>query len=439
MTIPNTEPGPAERPGAAPAARPAPGASVDGGVTVIGAGIVGVNCALALARDGHRVTLVDRLEPGEFCSFGNAGILSVWSFVPIFGPEVLMNVPKWLIDPKGPLTIRWTRLPQILPWLLRMLPKASTAHIKHAAQAMHHLTADCAENYAKLAAEAGAPELVRLHPVLQVYETEAEFEKTDRDLQFRATYGIKYDRLDRAALHDLEPDLSDRFPFGHALLGGGTAANPGRLVKVLAEEFRKRGGTLFKGEVRRLRQLEGGGVMVETDAGDVRAERLVIAAGAFSHRLSRDLGDRFPLGTERGYHAVFADPGVRVSHAVGWKARAFFATPMEVGLRCAGTVELAGHDAAPDFKRAEIIARHAKTMFPGIKGEMTSKWMGFRPTLPDSMPVIGPSDRVPGVYYAFGHQHVGLICGPATGRVIADLVQGRVPNFDISAFRAGRF
>ncbi|MEK9671299.1 MAG: FAD-dependent oxidoreductase [Rhodospirillaceae bacterium] len=408
-------------------------------VTVIGAGVVGVNCALALVKEGFRVTIVDRLAPGEFCSHGNAGILSVWSFVPIFGPDVLKSVPKWLIDPTGPLTIRWTRLPQILPWLLRMLPKANAAHLKYASDAMHHLTAACADNYAKMAAEAGAPELVRHHPVLQVYDSETDFQKAEKDLQFRATYGIKYDRLYRKALHDLEPELADRFQWGHALLGGGTAANPGRLVKVLAEDFQRRGGKIIRADVRNIRHLQGGGVLIETDGDYIRTDRLVVAAGAFSHRLSQGLGDHFPLGTERGYHAIVADPGVKVSHAVGWKSKAFFATPMEMGLRFAGTVELAGHDAAPNFKRADLVAMHGRAMFPKMTGAVTSKWMGFRPSLPDSMPVVGPSENIPGVYYAFGHQHVGLVCGPQTGRVIADLVAGRRPNFDISPFRAGRF
>lgn len=410
-------------------------------VAVIGAGIVGVNCALALAKDGFRVTLIDRDDPGEGCSFGNAGILASWSFVPLFGPEVLRNVPRYLADPLGPLTIRWTRLPFILPWLLRMLPMANAAHLKHAADAMHHLTLGCADSYARLAAEAGAPELIRQDPVLQVYDTHKDFLKEEESLALRADYGIRYEALDRDRLRDMEPALAESFKWGHALYGGGTTTNPARLVKVLAELFRKHGGTFHKGGVRELKRSANGAhpFTIETDSGAVAADKLVIAAGAFSHRLAAQVGDRIPLGTERGYHAVIAEPGVKVNHAVGWKARAFYASPMEMGIRLAGTVELAGLDAPPNYKRADIIARHAQTMLPGISGEIASRWIGFRPTLPDSLPVIGASDHTPGVYYAFGHQHIGLTCGPATGRVIAQLLKGEPTNIDLEPFRASRF
>lgn len=408
-------------------------------VCVIGAGIVGVNCALAAVKEGFKVTLIDRIPPGEACSHGNAGILAAWSFVPVFGPEVLGNVPKYLLDPKGPLTIRWSRLPHILPWMMRMLGFASAAHQRRAADAMHHLTMGCAEAYADLAAEAGAPELVTRDRVLQVYDKEADFHKSEQDLAFRAGYGVKYEALDSAALRDLEPALSHDFKWAHGLLNGGTTTNPGRLTKVLAEAFVKRGGTLVEDEVRGLERRADGGFTIATSAGTLEADRIVLAAGAFSHKIAAMLGEKIPLGTERGYHAILADPGVQVRHHVGWKSRAFYASPMETGLRLAGTVELAGLDAAPDFKRAKIMADLVPRMLPGVKTEISQEWMGFRPTLPDSMPVLGPSAVAPGLFHAFGHQHVGLTCGPATGRIIARLLKGETPNVDLTPFRPDRF
>lgn len=417
--------------------QPAPG--TDAHITVIGAGIVGINCALALVKQGFtNVTVIDREEPGEGCSFGNAGILAEWSFVPIFGPQVLRNVPRYLADPLGPLTIRWTRLPHILPWLLKMLSKANAAHLKHAADAMQHLTMGCAGDYAKLASEAGAPELVRQDPVLQVYDREADFHKAEADFSSRAAYGVKYESVTGEALHAMEPALGKRFKWGHAFLNGGTTTNPGRLVKVLAQAFTKRGGRIVKADVKTLRKA--GNTFEIITSGDIfKADRLVIAAGAFSHQLARQIGDQIPLGTERGYHAVIAEPGIDVKHAVGWKDRAFFASPMEMGVRLAGTVELAGLDAQPDYKRADNIAKLAQTLLPGINSEITTRWMGFRPTLPDSMPVIGPSPSSPGVIYAFGHQHIGLTCGPATGRVVAQVLSGQTPNIDLDPFSASRF
>nr|NIS42772.1 FAD-dependent oxidoreductase [Desulfuromonadales bacterium] len=186
-------------------------------VAVIGAGIVGINSALAISKDGARVVVVDRLDPGEGCSFGNAGLFSPWSFVPIFGPEVLPSVPRYLLDPLAPLTIRWTRLPQILPWLLRMVFKANAAHLRHAAEAMHHLTIGCGEAYAELAREAGTPELVRQETMLQVYSSEQDFKKADKDFAYRARFGIRYESLDRKGLHDLEPAVGEMFQWGHAL------------------------------------------------------------------------------------------------------------------------------------------------------------------------------------------------------------------------------
>lgn len=411
-------------------------------IAVIGAGIVGINCALSLIREGYDVTVIDRVEPGEGCSFGNAGILAAWSFVPLFGPETLRNVPRYLADPMGPLTIRWTRLPHILPWLLKMLPKATSGHMKYAADALSHLTMDCANSYARLAADAGAPELVRQEPVLQVYDVEKDFLKSEADFTWRAGYGVKYDSLSREHLLDMEPALGDQFKWGHAFHGGGITTNPGRLVKVLAQAFTKEGGKVLKSNVRHIahrKQGQASGFTIETEGQTLAADRLVIAAGAFSHQLAKQMGDKFPLGTERGYHAVVAEPDVQVNHSVGWKRRAFYATPMEMGLRLAGTVELAGLDAAPDYARADIIARHMQDMFPGAKAEVSSRWMGFRPTFPDSLPVIGPSPSADGIFYAFGHQHVGLTCGPATGRIMAKLLKGQAPNVDLAPFSAARF
>jgi D-amino-acid dehydrogenase len=314
--------------------------------------------------------------------------------------------------------------------------------MKHASDALHHLTMDCVTNYARLAAEAGAPELVRQQPVLQIYDKEKDFRKSEADFANRARYGVRYEALDAGRLRVMEPALNERFRWGHALHGGGMTTNPGRLVKVLAQAFRKEGGKFLKAEVSRIaRGANGSSSGFKIDAGEttVLADRLVIAAGAYSHQLAAQVGDRIPLGTERGYHAIIAEPGVEVNHAVGWKRRAFYASPMEMGLRLAGTVELAGLDAPPDYRRADIIVHHVKSMFPGISTIVTSRWIGFRPTLPDSLPVIGPSPNSQGVFYAFGHQHIGLICGPATGRIIARLLKGQPSNIDLEPFSASRF
>ena len=414
----------------------------DGGpapVVVVGAGIVGVCIASYLLRDGHDVLLLDPREPGTGCSFGNAGGVAPGSCVPLAMPGVLRKVPGWLADPEGPLHIRLAHLPQALPWLLRFVRSASRARVARAAaalRALHRLTFEC---YEPLLARAGCGALISRRGQLLLYESATELEAGGFALDLRRAHGVAVEILNQDELRQLEPGLAPIFPCAVFLPEQGQCANPFRLVQMLARQFIADGGRIERREVRGFELADGAVAALLTDAGRAPASTVVLAAGAWSGRLCRQLGHRVPLELERGYHVTVEDPGTTTRIQAMWMRRAFVATPMEMGLRFAGTVELAGLSAPPTERRAAALLRHARRMIPGLRTDRVSTWMGHRPGTPDSIPVIGPSPRLRNVQFAFGHGHTGLIAGAVTGRIVADLVARRAPPIDIAAYRIDRF
>jgi D-amino-acid dehydrogenase len=408
-------------------------------VTVIGAGIVGMASAVHLQRDGHDVTVVDRLPPGEGCSFGNAGIFATASMIPVSTPGLIRKVPKFLLDPLGPLSMRWSYFPRMVPWLLSFLRNGSMDRLAPIADALATLLAASVEAHQRLAADTGAEEWIRPCPYILAYESAAAFE-SDRILwEMRRQRGARFDLLDDQALHEMEPNLAQGFRFAVNLHDHGHALDPARLVKALAEHFSRQGGTILCRDVTDIEVGPEGPKRLLTTEGPIDIDILVIAAGAWSGRLTKRLGDTVPLEAERGYHVTIRNPGVAPTNPVANAKGKFVATPMEPGLRVAGLVEFGGLEAPPTAARHEALLTHVRRMFPGIDTSDVTTWMGHRPSLPDSLPVIGPSSAFPSVFYAFGHQHVGLTGGPRTGELIADMVSGRTPNIDMTPFSVGRF
>ncbi len=412
-------------------------------VGVIGAGMVGIAAASYLQRDGHEVFVIDPKPPGEGASFGNAGCFNPSSIVPMSMPGTLRNVPKWLSDPLGPLAIRWSYLPALAPWLVRFVRAGTRERVEAQAKALRGLLGPCLEVLQPLVKEAGAEDLVRRLGHLVVYRSAAERAKDDAAWELRRRNGIAFEELGAEELRQLEPSLAREFVRGIHVPANGHTTNPGRLVAALAQAFERRGGRVvrcqalgFVLEGRRLRAIR-------TDAGELPADAAVVAAGAYSRPLAAELGNRVPLETERGYHLMIRDPESAPRLPVSDASGKFVATPMEEGLRFAGTVELAGLAAPPDWRRARVLLRQGRRLFPGLAAEHAeerlSLWMGHRPSLPDSLPVIGPSRRSGDVHYAFGHGHVGMTGGPMTGKLIAELVAGREPSLDLAPFRADRF
>ncbi len=408
-------------------------------VTIIGAGIVGVNCAIALAKAGHGVTVIDREDPGDGCSFGNAGILAASAFEPLASPDTLLKVPGWLLDPDGPLFIQWRHFPRLLPWLVRYAKDGVFGDRKTQCDGLHSLMSPSVELYRQLAQEAGAPELVHQSGGLYAYANHARFIKDRGGFDARRERGYSYRQLDGGEIADLEPHLTRKYQWAYLVDDYGWVTNPNRIVKVLAAYAEKLGATFEKADVLDMEIGADGPEALITDQGTRPVDKLLIAAGAFSHKLSVRFGDPVPLETERGYHVTIENPGVMPSMPVMDNEVKAWITPMEMGLRCAGTVELASLDAPHNERRAQVLLRLAKRMMPEADISTYTSWMGRRPTLPDSLPVIGRATSFDNVFYAFGHQHLGLTGAPATARLIAEIVAGRNPNQDISAFRVDRF
>ena len=404
-------------------------------VIVIGAGIVGVCCAGWLQRKGLSVTLVERDAPGEATSFGNAGSLSPTAVLPVAMPGMLPQIPGWLLDPLGPLVVRWSYLPRALPWLWRFLRCANVEQMWRTANALRPLLGPIFECYEPLVRNADAADLIRREGCLYVYDSEQEYRASAQSNDMRRKLGAVLEDLSESDIRRMEPALAPSFRWATYAPENAFTVDPHRLTRALAAI----GDDLVRTQARSIEVRGGGRVAVRTVDGDLSADAVVVAAGAWSRELAASVGDRIPLETQRGYHVTLAHPGVPAKRMVNWVRRRVFATPMEMGMRFAGTVEIAGLAAEPNWARADVLLDLARRMYPDIDASAVSRWMGHRPCLPDSIPVIGPSPRASRVFYAFGHGHVGMCGAAGTGRTIAELVSGGELQVDIRPFRADRF
>jgi len=408
-------------------------------VSIVGAGIVGVATAIYLQREGHRVTLIDRGEPGEGTSFGNAGSLAPGSIIPLALPGTIRHVPRWILDPLGPLSLSWRQLPALAPWLFRFWRACNAQTVATSARAMRSLNRGCVDAYADLLASAGAAELLERAAGLLLYKTERGFDASAYVRQLRIDNGVKVEVLDAARIRELEPALSPEYRWGFALPEGGYVRNPLRVVQSMVQQFEANGGTRVTAAVHDFSRARDGVKALVTDGGEIPVDRLVIAAGVWSQALASKLGVRVPLTSERGYHIHIPSPGVTLHHQVSDAESRFSATSMEGGLRVTGSSEFSGLNAPPEWARTEMLARLAPGMLPGIDTTGYSRWTGHRPSTPDGRPVIAAVPDYRRVFLAYGHGHWGLMAAPATGQIIADLVAGRAPRIDIAPFHPSRF
>ncbi|HEY9215262.1 MAG TPA: FAD-binding oxidoreductase [Ancylobacter sp.] len=404
-------------------------------ILVIGAGIVGLSCAHALAKDGHIVTVLDRDPPGDKCSFGNAGGLGVTEIIPASVPGLAWKVPGWLFDPLGPLSLRVGHLPKLVPWLLRFLKSGSWSEVERITAALASLAARTYDDMLPLLAELELMDDLHQVGCLWVYETREGFEADARFRELRRRHGLICQEMSGGAAREMEPALSDAVQHAMFTPQWSHVSDPKRIVDRLRLALESRGVVFVTGEAARI----AGAEIITGDGRRLPFDRLVIAAGAWSGRLAAQIGDPVLIESERGYNTTLPDPGVTLSREVIFAERQFVATPLDMGLRIGGAAEFAGLEAAPNYARSDALAELGRRYLPGLNTKGGTRWMGHRPTTADSLPVIGRSPKRDDVFYAFGHSHTGLTFGPTTGRLIAELVGGRTPSVDVAPFGIARF
>jgi D-amino-acid dehydrogenase len=415
-------------------------------VVVIGAGIVGAVTAVELLRDGHEVTILEPGEPGgeQAASYGNGAWFSPSSVLPVTAPGIGGKVPGWLMDPLGPLTIRWSYLPAVLPWLRRFIAAGKDwKRVRRLASAMRPLVADCPQRHQALAEEAGVGHLVSRTGLMYVFPSRADYEAEAESWKIRAEQGVTWLELDENELRQRVPELDRRYACGLLVEEGAHCLDPGAYVAALVALARKRGASVVRGKAtgfaRIGRRLRG----VQTDGEPIACDAAVIAAGAHSRVLARAVGCNVPLETERGYHAAILDPETGPRIPVMPSDGKMVATLTAGTLRIAGQVEIAGLRAAPNWKRAEVLRQVALRTFPGLPRDLPASrvkvWMGHRPSMPDSLPCIGRARDCTDVVLAFGHGHIGLASGALTGRLVADIVSGKKPVVDPAPYSPARF
>jgi D-amino-acid dehydrogenase len=412
------------------------------GVIVIGGGIIGTLAACRLLESGLSVTLIEADPEGLCCSTGNAGSLSAGSVAPLGMPGVWKQVPAMLLDRDGPLSVRADYALRIAPWLVRFLRASAPARVERAASALRALNAPSVALYREWTRRIGAPELLRATGQLQVYQSAQAVEKDARGWRMRREHGVDVRDVNAAELHELEPSVGPQFTRGVFLPDEGMIVNPGRLLEASRAMFAAAGGDIVQARVDSVTPVGSDRVAVRTDRGVREAAKAVIAAGAWSHRLAGDLGDRLPLEPQRGYHVLMRNPGVALRRPVVFAEAKIFATPMEMGLRVAGTVEFGSLETPPNPRRAQALLRNSRKLFPQLDAgapEDRVEWMGNRPCFPDSLPVIDHARDSRRVVYAFGHGHLGLTQAPATARAVADLVLERPSEIDLAPYGARRF
>lgn len=408
-------------------------------VIVVGAGVVGLSVAVALQARGHAVTVLDREGPAAGASAGNAGAFAFTDILPLASPGILRKAPKWLLDPLGPLSVPPAYALKIAPWMFRFWRACAPGRVAASTAAQTALMDLSKAELEPFLATTGTTPMLRRDGNLQVYESDAEFQASLPGWQARAEHGIAFSHLGAEEMAEVQPGLSPRFVSGTFTPGWYSIADPKDYTLALADWLIAHGGTVERATVAGLTP-DGDGVSVAiAGAAPRRAAQVVLCAGAHSHHLARGLGDRIPLETERGYNTTLPLDSFDLRTQITFGGHGFVVSRLSGGIRVGGAVELGGLDLPPNFRRSEAMLKKAQGFLPGLRVTGGVQWMGFRPSLPDSLPAIGRSRATPRVTYAFGHGHLGLTQSAGTARIVADLVSGTRPPIDLSPFSPQRF
>lgn len=407
---------------------------------VVGAGIIGTSIAHALQQRGHAVTLIDRDTPGQGASFGNMASIAVSGFMPMSRPRVWLQAPFWMLDPGGPIRVAPGHAARVAPWILRFLWAGRPEKLRQLQAAGAALCGRALDDTRALLGDIGLSDHLSQTGCLSLYATPGEFAADRANFEMLARFGFRHEVLTPDQLREIEPALGSGLHRAVLMPDNRTLRDPFALVTRLAEVVEERGGTLLQDTVTEVVPSDAGLTRLQLESGEsLEADHVVLAAGVQTAALARQLGEPIPLESERGYHTQILRPGIELRHALIWPARAFMVSPTGGGIRIGGTVEFAGLEAPPDWRRAEITVERARGILPGLKVVEHSRWMGHRPSLPDTVPVISHSARAPGVYYATGHGHLGMTQAATTARLMADLVTGAAPPVDMAPFRVDRF
>ncbi|MED5532640.1 MAG: FAD-dependent oxidoreductase, partial [Pseudomonadota bacterium] len=403
-------------------------------VTVIGGGIIGVCTALALQREGVSTLLIERGPIGGEATFGNCALMALSEIVPLAKPGVMKKLPGWILNPEGPLAIRPGHLPSALPWLFKFLRNARPHRVAQICHGLGMLTAHAQEDFDEVIEAAQIENIWAENEVLYLYDKKEQYLADRFSWQLRADEGYHTTELEGGALAGVESDVDTDGKFGLIAHGWRSFTDPQRLTRELAQHFTRLGGEILNAEVSRIESAASRPKCVHFTNGAQRdIDKLVIAAGCWAGRLLKDIGIRIPLAPLHGYHTDIADSGVSLSRPVLYASGGFVNTPVESGLRIAGTVEIAPLDPEPNFRRAEVLVEKAKrSLFPGLKSTHGSQWIGTRPFMPDTLPVIGPAPGVDNTWLAVGHGQLGITMGPTTGKLVSAMITGRSPVVDLA-------
>ena len=406
-------------------------------IGIVGAGIQGISNALFLQKKGFSVTIFDRDEPGSpAASYGNAGHFSPYASVPINRPDVLTDVPAMLLSSSGPLALKWNYVPKMIPWFLKFIRNCTTKRMMHTAKNMHQILDLALPAYDELFDDIELGGLVEKKGILYIWNDQS-LKSRELEIKVRNELGVDQQVVTPKEIHDLEPNIKPIYHGGVYYQHGRHARNPKKILLKLYDLFLKKGGKFLKMNIKDI-NFNDEKPVIKAETQSFLFDKIIIACGSFSKKLTDNLGEKIPLDTERGYHVHFKDCDHLLSRPVIFQNRGFGITPMEQGLRVVGTVEFGGLDNPLSKSRVKNLINNAKYMM-GDLPEHEDEWLGFRPTLPDYLPVIGPSKKYKNVFYCFGHHHLGWTLGPISGKIISGMIAEENTNLDLKPYSSLRF
>ena len=406
-------------------------------IGIVGAGIQGISNALFLQKKDFDVTIFDRDEPGSpAASYGNAGHFSPYASVPVNRPDVLTDVPAMLLSSTGPLALKWNYVPKMIPWFLQFMRNCTKKRMMHTAKNMHQILDLALPAYDELFDEIELGGLVEKKGILYIWNDQ-NLKSRELEINVRNELGVDQQEVTPKEIHDLEPNIKPIYHGGVYYQYGRHARNPKKILLKLYELFLKKGGKFLKMNINDI-NFDDEKPVIKSEIQRFIFDKIVIACGSFSKKLTDNLNERIPLDTERGYHVHFKDCDHLLSRPVIFQNRGFGITPMEQGLRVVGTVEFGGLDNPLSKARVKNLINNAKYLM-GDLPQHEDEWLGFRPTLPDYLPVIGPSKKYKNVFYCFGHHHLGWTLGPISGKIVSGMIAEENTNLDLKPYSSLRF